>query len=220
MALESGDFISDLDETWPLGSDNVSQGDDHVRLIKHILKTQFPNLDSAVTATPEEMNKGGTPTGAVIAFGGAVAPSGYLLCNGDEIDRTTYAGLYAVITDTYGAGDGSTTFNIPDLRSAVPAGADGTNAQGDVGGKDTWTSADIPSHGHTTSTNGNHTHNYGFSEFDFDRGDLTTKYAQSRLDPNSRTTTTNGNHSHTVNNTGSGGDNRQATLYVNYIIKV
>ena len=59
MPLETGDFISDLVETNPPGTDNVSQGDDHVRLIKHVLKTTFPNIDGAVTATDEELNSAG-----------------------------------------------------------------------------------------------------------------------------------------------------------------
>lgn len=62
MPLESGDFISDLVETNPPGTDNVSQGDDHLRLIKHVLKTQFPNLTCAVTATCEDLNNAGKST--------------------------------------------------------------------------------------------------------------------------------------------------------------
>ena len=56
-----------------------------------------------------------TPTGSVLAFAGSTSPAGWLLCDGSAVSRTTYADLYAVIGDTYGNGDGSTTFNLPDL---------------------------------------------------------------------------------------------------------
>ena len=55
------------------------------------------------------------PTGVVQAFAGSTTPSGWLLCDGSAVSRTDYANLYAVIGDTYGAGDGSTTFNLPNL---------------------------------------------------------------------------------------------------------
>lgn len=55
------------------------------------------------------------PTGVVQAFAGATTPTGWLLCDGSAVSRTDYAELYSVIGDTYGAGDGTTTFNLPDL---------------------------------------------------------------------------------------------------------
>lgn len=63
------------------------------------------------------------PIGSYIPFGGTVIPIGWLLCNGQAVSRTDYADLFAVIGTAYGSGDGSTTFNIPDLREAVPKGA-------------------------------------------------------------------------------------------------
>lgn len=62
------------------------------------------------------------PTGLVAPFAGASAPSGWLLCDGSAVSRTTYADLFALVGSTYGAGNGSTTFNVPDLRSRVPFG--------------------------------------------------------------------------------------------------
>lgn len=56
------------------------------------------------------------PTGAILPFAGATPPSGYLLANGAELSRTSYADLFGVIGETWGAGDGSTTFTLPDLR--------------------------------------------------------------------------------------------------------
>lgn len=63
-------------------------------------------------------------TGTVLPFAGSTAPTGWLLCYGQAISRTTYANLFAVIGTTYGVGDGSTTFNLPDLRGRIAAGKD------------------------------------------------------------------------------------------------
>jgi hypothetical protein len=63
-------------------------------------------------------------TGEVKPFAGTTAPAGYLLCFGQAISRTNYVGLFSVLGTTYGAGDGSTTFNLPDLRGRVAAGKD------------------------------------------------------------------------------------------------
>ena len=67
---------------------------------------------------------GGAPTGCVFAFAGSSAPMGWLLCYGQAVSRTTYASLFSVIGTTYGVGDGSTTFNLPDLRGRSVAGKD------------------------------------------------------------------------------------------------
>jgi phage-related tail fiber protein len=67
----------------------------------------------------------GTPSGTITAFEGAIAPAGYPICNGEAISRITYAKLYAVIDDTFGSGDGVSTFNLPDLRGRVLGGVDG-----------------------------------------------------------------------------------------------
>jgi len=67
------------------------------------------------------------PSGSIIAFGGAAAPdAGWLLCNGADVNRTTYARLFAAISTAYGTGDGSSTFGLPDLRDRVLLGK-GTN---------------------------------------------------------------------------------------------
>jgi microcystin-dependent protein len=56
------------------------------------------------------------PTGVILSYGGASAPTGWLLCDGSAVSRTTFAGLFAVLSTSFGVGDGSTTFNLPDLR--------------------------------------------------------------------------------------------------------
>ena len=64
-----------------------------------------------------------TPAGAIICFGGAAAPTGWLLCDDSAVSRTTYADLFTVIGTTYGVGNGSTTFNVPDMRGVFVRGA-------------------------------------------------------------------------------------------------
>lgn len=61
-------------------------------------------------------------TGMISMYAGTSAPAGFLLCDGSAVSRTTYADLYAITGDSYGAGDGATTFNVPDLRSSFPLG--------------------------------------------------------------------------------------------------
>jgi hypothetical protein len=80
---------------------------------------------------------GGIPVGAMMPYGGASAPIGWLLCQGQAVSRTTYASLFAVLGTAYGAGDGSTTFNLPNLQQRFPLGkgASGTaSTLGAVGG--------------------------------------------------------------------------------------
>lgn len=72
-----------------------------------------------------------TPIGTVVDFAGSTAPTGWLLCYGQAVSRTTYAALYSIIGTTYGVGNGTTTFNLPDARGRVIAGKDdmgGTSA--------------------------------------------------------------------------------------------
>ena len=64
--------------------------------------------------------------GTIKPWGKATAPVGYVLCDGAAISRTDYADLFAVISTTYGAGNGSTTFNVPNLQGKTPQGYDGS----------------------------------------------------------------------------------------------
>lgn len=70
-----------------------------------------------------EAYKNPIPTGSVIPFAGETPPEGFLLCNGQEVSRVTYARLFNVIKEKYGVGDGVTTFNIPDYREVTLVGA-------------------------------------------------------------------------------------------------
>lgn len=77
--------------------------------------------------------QGAFPVGVVVAYSGAAAPSGWLLCDGSAVSRTTYALLFAAIGTTYGIGDGVNTFNVPDIRGKAVLGA-GTGVSGGVTG--------------------------------------------------------------------------------------
>ena len=70
------------------------------------------------------------PTGSIVAFSGTVIPSGYLVADGSNILRSTFASLFATIGTLYGAGDGVTTFGIPDLRGVFLRGLDAANVRG------------------------------------------------------------------------------------------
>lgn len=126
---------------------------------------------SAVTSSHDYLIRNNTPSGVINMWATATAPTGWLLCDGSAISRTTYAGLFAVLGTTYGAGNGSTTFNIPDLRTRVPVGKDATGTfatLGATGGAETvtLTSAEMPSHTHVQYSH-NHTqnaHNHGITD--------------------------------------------------------
>ena len=116
---------------------------------------------------------GVNPIGTVVDYAGATAPTGWLLCYGQAISRTTYADLFDVLSTTYGAGDGSTTFNLPDLRGRVVAGQDDmggssanrlTGASGGVNGDTLGGTGGAETHVLTTTEMPAHTHAVGFTD--------------------------------------------------------
>jgi microcystin-dependent protein len=115
--------------------------------------------------TQEKLNSSVTlvPTGAVMPFAMNTAPSGWLAANGSAVSRTTYAALFAAIGTTYGAGDGSTTFTLPDLRGYFVRGS-GTNSDGVAAGTFGAKQEDgVISHTHSGTTGNDspdHTHSY------------------------------------------------------------
>ena len=160
---------------------------------------------------------GALPPGILHPFAGSTSPTGYLLCDGTAVSRTTYSGLFAAIGTTYGVGDGSTTFNLPDMRGRVPAGRDdmggaaanritnggsgitGTNL-GAAGGTETHTMtiAEMPAHTHT---------------FNLHADNPNWLYSAGVTGSIQNTASTN--------STGGGGphQNTQPTMIMNYIIK-
>lgn len=106
--------------------------------------------DLAVTGNVTQGGNLIMPTGAMLEYAGSAAPTGWLLCDGTAVSRTTYAALFAVLGTAYGAGDGSTTFNVPDRRGKFGVGVNGTYTRGTSGGSTTTSSAG--SHDHTGST--------------------------------------------------------------------
>ena len=116
----------------------------------------------------------GVPPGTVIDFAGATPPAGWLLCAGQEVSRTDFAALFTAIGTTFGIGNGSTTFNVPDCRGRVSVGKDNmggtpsgrlSNYPNDVGagfgGQSIAMTADqmpVHSHGGSAAGVGDHTH--------------------------------------------------------------
>lgn len=94
------------------------------------------------------------PIGSITAYGKETAPVNWLICDGSAVSRTSYANLFAVIGTKYGEGDGSTTFNLPNLKGRVPVGLDSDdtdfNTIGKTGGEKNvvLTIDTMPSHGH------------------------------------------------------------------------
>jgi microcystin-dependent protein len=82
----------------------------------------------------------GIPTGTIVPWSTGSVPTGFLECNGQAVSRTTYADLFAIISTTYGVGDGAATFNVPDLQDNVAVSKSGTKALASTGGANTVTS--------------------------------------------------------------------------------
>lgn len=161
------------------------------------------------------------PPGSLLMFAGSTAPTGYLVCDGSAISRTIYDVLFAAIGTTWGAGNGTTTFNLPDLRGRGPLGAGtgtGLTARtlGASGGTETvtLTSAEMPSHTHTSNATGGQG-NYGLAIAD---GTNTADSVDASLGELNLWTTPG---ALTINSTGGGGAHANMAPFavVNFIIK-
>ena len=143
------------------------------------------------------------PVGCVIPFAGAAAPTGWLLCQGQAISRTTYAQLFSVIGTTYGSGDGKTTFNLPDMRGRVAVGSDANLGA----------AAGVQSVSLTAAQNGPHNHTTLIDYKNLMGTQEGSNSFQVRQEPAGAVTTgSSGN--------GAAHENRQPSLYLNQIIKI
>jgi len=126
-----------------------------------VVNVGTPTLSTDATTFIDLQNY--VPTGCVKMYAGSTPPSSWLICDGGAVSRTTYADLFAVIGTTYGQGNGSTTFNVPDMRGNVVVGHNGsTYNRGSTGGSPTHeiTTAEMPIHSHTGTSDvgGAHSH--------------------------------------------------------------
>lgn len=220
MALESAQYITQLNIANPLSTDTVSQADDHLRLIKAVLKNTFPNLSAPVTATADSLNAP-VPAGFVGMWTGAIAaiPSGWHLCDGSN--------------------------GTPDLRDRFIVGAGSSYSVGAIGGSAsvTLTEAQMPVHTHVitataasagahnhTITDPGHTHAVGTALSDGPTGaDLASTGYGAASNVSSATTGISlaaaADHTHTITatagNAGSGSshENRPPYFALAYIMK-
>lgn len=122
-----------------------------------ITDSQWDDAEALVDQAIEELMTS-MLTGTILPFAGSTTPDGFLLCDGQAVSRSTYADLFSVLGTTYGAGDGSTTFNLPDLRGRAAVGQDTGQTEfdtlGETGGEKTHTltPTEMPNHAHSEIT--------------------------------------------------------------------
>lgn len=181
------------------------------------LLSSLPATTQTLTIDPSgnlAANTSVTPSGSIIMYGGASAPSGYLLCDGSAVSRTTYASLFSAIGTNYGIGNGTTTFNVPDLRGLFPRGTDNgagndpdassrtaTNSGNSGDNVGSFQSDDFLSHSHPAQPPVPNFMGVGFN------GGLGT-VAGANATPMSTTGNTGGN------------ETRPKNVYVNFIIQI
>lgn len=182
-------------------------------------------------------NMAAIPSGAVMPYAGSIAPNGWLICYGQAVSRATYAALFTVIGTVFGGGDGSTTFNLPDFRGRVAAGADnmgGTAANrlgsGSTGGITGSATVGISGgeQSHTLSFNEMPVHSHGVNDpthaHNMYINNLSGSGGAAQVNQSAGagvTPTTNAVTGISIQNAGGGAGHNvvQPTLVLNYIIK-
>jgi len=166
MGIESASYVNQLVPSNPLSTDSVSQADDHLRIIKTVLKNTFPNLDSPVTATPTQINNP-IPSGVVLMWSGLVAgiPSGYALCDGTngtpDLRNKFVVGAGDLYDPNSTGGDVVTGFGGSHTHTANTGTANlsATTLAVAAGVGETVVSAEVDTgHTHTINEVGDHTH--------------------------------------------------------------
>lgn len=181
---------------------------------------------------------GAGPIGIVADFAGTTPPVGWMFCYGQTLSRTTYAQLFAVIGVTFGAGDNSTTFTLPDCRGRVTAGKDnmgGTSADrltaplngdvlGQTGGAEghVLTVAQMPAHDHGGTTGNGGSHSHTVQGFGPNKTPRAQPQAAVGTGEDTVNTSTAPNHTHPISAQGEGQAHSsiQPTIIFNKIIKV
>lgn len=185
--------------------------------------TASAGTNTTQIATTAFVLANGVPTGGLVMWSTASAPSGFLLCDGSAVSRTTYAALFAIVSTTFGSGDGSTTFNVPNYTNRMPYGT----TIGATGGS---ANATLVSHTHTFTGNALGTHNHATTFNQTSKSNNATPYMLSNpfigenlngsvaLDT---TSTSAGTPSGTNSTEGSSATNANLPPYlgINFIIK-
>jgi microcystin-dependent protein len=179
--------------------------------------------NSTQIATTAFVQVNGTPTGGLMLWPTASPPANWLICNGAAVSRTTYATLFAVVGTVFGAGNGSTTFNLPNYTDRMPIGAGSSyavNAQGGTAST-TLTTTELPSHSHSASssssssssfsgsagttgtTNIDHNHNESWAAPDFGGPITAARLNANGVQPVTGGMNSNQNHNHTFTPSGT-----------------
>jgi microcystin-dependent protein len=194
-----------------------------------------PNFATTITSLIAE--KMSNVPGMISQYAGTTSPNGWMICDGSEVSRTTYSALYSAIGNSYGSGNGSTTFNLPNLKGRVPVGLDSSQTEFDTRGETGGSKTSVAPHDHsiahdhasfsTSDGAGNHQHSINDGGHYYIAGGSDFEVGYSRQ---GGTTSFNGAHNHAIdvpNFSGTSGaasaaatsGNLQPYIVVNYIIK-
>jgi microcystin-dependent protein len=181
---------------------------------------------TATTASVTNLNVGGAslvPAGSIMQYAGSAAPTGWLLADGSAVSRTTYATLFTAISTTYGTGDGSTTFNLPNLKGKVPVGRDSADTAFDVLGETGGAKTVDVSHSHTANSAGSHSHGGATDRAIYQAGQASNVLTSSSADTppgHNHAIATDGAHTHSTTTSLSATQSvLQPYVVLNYIIK-